>query len=1042
MTLAVCAASLGRSTPLPLDEATGTIQLADPSLMVELAAAEPEVLDPVAMAFDEDGRLYVAEMRGFQLGPEGKGLPGRGTVRLLEDGDGDGRFEHATVFAEGMTHPTTVLPAYGGVLVGAAPDLLYCRDTDGDGKADIQRVLFTGFGTGNHEQLLNSLQWGLDNWIYGCSGGSGGEIRPGGQPQAKPISLRGRDFRLRLRRGATTQLSTSPADTLLPENFEFETTTGGGQYGLTADVGDRWFTCSNSRHLIQIMLPDRYLARNPFLVVPPLLVDISDHEPAARLFRVSPLEEWRVVRTRQRATSPEAARFAPTELVPGGFVTAACGLTIYTAQSLGESYHGDSFVCDASNNLVHRDKLVDDGVAFVGTRVEEGKEFLASTDNWFRPVALSVGPDGALYVVDMQREIIETPASIPADILKTINLENGKEAGRIYRVRAKTAAKTPQQPGLGGRPTADALALLGHPNRWWRMTAQRLIVERQDRSVIAALHGTVRGGNHLARLHALCALEGLGDRDEALLITALGDSFAEVRIQALRCTEPLLAAIKTGGDGRSEASAALVRAVVALADDPALRVRLQLALTLGELKTPAALEGLAAVARRDSGDRWMRTAMLSSSAGSAGELWAGLHARAEMGRLLERASEGAAAFIRDLLALIGTRRNDTGVALALEPIAAAGGPAASWWRVAAIEGLAEGLERAGASHHTSTNPSAGLQRSRALVLKLIEDQQPEVRRSARRLATRLNWTGDTVLVNRIEADLKLVADPAQPLEERVSAIELLAIGPLEKVAGSLEALLSAEQPTEIQKAAVASIIGTGRPEVIARMLSKQRWQGYTPAIQDAVVDALFSRSHHVPLLLNAIEKGDVPAWAVDPARAQQLMAHRDTRIRARAKKLLAPGADASRQKVYENYSQVLRWMGNPANGREVFKVNCAACHVLEGVGSPVGPDLGGVRDRAPSILLRDVLDPSHTIVPGYPNYVVDTKDGETLMGLISAESANTLTIRQREGIERTLLRSSIESIYASSLSMMPADFERSIGLQEMADLIAYLKAPK
>src|SRR5579885_1715391 len=204
---------------------------------VELVAAEPDVVDPVAMAFDEDGRLFVCEMRGYPN--EGRGTDPRdpkkpspiatGRVKLLEDRDGDGIYERCTTFAEGLRFPTSVMPWKGGVIVANAPDLLYLEDTDGDGKADRKRVLYTGFNLDNIQQLVNSLQWGLDNWVYGVAGNAGGTIRSGEKPDAPAVTLRGRGIRFH------------------PETpGSLEPTSGGGQYGLAADARQRWTTHTNS----------------------------------------------------------------------------------------------------------------------------------------------------------------------------------------------------------------------------------------------------------------------------------------------------------------------------------------------------------------------------------------------------------------------------------------------------------------------------------------------------------------------------------------------------------------------------------------------------------------------------------------------------------------------------------------------------------------------------------------------------------------------------------------------------------------------------
>src|SRR4051794_8890684 len=257
---------------------------------VELVAREPDVVDPVAMAFDEDGRLFVAEMRGYPNGGVGTGTITSGRIKLLEDRDGDGFYEKSSVFADGLRFPMSVMPYRGGLLVAVAPDLMYLESKEG-GKADHKRVLYTGFNLSNIQQMVNGLQWGLDNWVHGLAGSEGGTIRSVEKPQAASVSLHGRGFRFHPDRVAS-----------------LEPTSGGGQYGLAADAWGRWFTATNSNHLRHIILPDHALARNPALPVRATTLDIPDHGAACKVYRRSPFEGWRVERTRRRREGPEASR--------------------------------------------------------------------------------------------------------------------------------------------------------------------------------------------------------------------------------------------------------------------------------------------------------------------------------------------------------------------------------------------------------------------------------------------------------------------------------------------------------------------------------------------------------------------------------------------------------------------------------------------------------------------------------------------------------------------------------------------------------------
>src|SRR6266850_1400139 len=300
---------------------------------IELVASEPDIVDPVAMAFDENGRIFVAEMRAYPNAGIGTGFITSGRIVLLEDRDGDGFFEKSTVFADKLRLPTSVMPYKGGLLVANPPQIVYFEDTDGDGKADRRRSLYTGFNLSNIQQLINSLQWGLDNWVYGCAGSNGGTVHSTEKAGTQEETLRNRGVRFH------------------PDQpGSLEPTSGGGQYGLAPDEWQQWFTATNSQHLRHIVLPDHYLRRNPALAVSAVTFDIPDHGAACKVHRISPFEAWRVERTTRRKGGPDAKRFPATELVPGGFVTSACSPVVYLADRFPQSYYGNTFVCDPANN--------------------------------------------------------------------------------------------------------------------------------------------------------------------------------------------------------------------------------------------------------------------------------------------------------------------------------------------------------------------------------------------------------------------------------------------------------------------------------------------------------------------------------------------------------------------------------------------------------------------------------------------------------------------------------------------------------------------
>jgi putative membrane-bound dehydrogenase-like protein len=965
--------------PLSPREELATFRLA-PGFRIELVACEPDVVDPVALAFDEVGRLYVAEMRGYPNAGVGTGVITSGRIKRLEDRDGDGFYERSTLFASGLRFPNSVMPWKGGLLVAVAPELVYLEDTNGDGQADRQRTLYTGFALENIQQMVNGLQWGLDNWVYGVAGNNGGTIRSVEQPDQPPVTLRGRGIRFHPDKPGS-----------------LEPMSGGGQFGLAPDEWQHWFTATNSQHLRHIVLPDHYLRRNPFLSVPAVVLDIPDHGAACKVNRISPFEGWRVERTRRRKEGQDARRFAATELVPGGFITSACGPVVYLADLFPERYRGNTFVCDPANNLVHRDLLVPKGGStFVAERADADCEFLASTDNWFRPVNLILGPEGALYVADFYREAIETPLSLPEDIKQSLNLES-RGRGRLWRIVPEGTGPAPK-PALRQAPTGELVRYLDHANIWWRLTAQRLLIERQDKNAVGPLGKLAReAARPVGRAHALWTLHGLGALADVQVEQALKDAVAGVRAQALRLA-----------DDRLTASASLRAAVAALAEDPSPRVRFQLAFTLGQAADPELEAALARVARRDVADPWMQTAVLSSASRSAPGL---LQTLARDPQFTRSATSAHLQLLTRLAALVGAGSEEDDLARTLRLLAGQDAGARGW-QVAVLEGLGQGLQH-------SRRP-----------LSRFWDQPPESR-PVREAVDRARE-----LFKQAAAE---VLDENRGVLERSAAARLLAYGPFATAGPALQELLAPRNPAELQLAAVRALTLQDHPKVGDILLAP--WNSYGPAARREVLEALFARPDRLAQLLTALEEKKVLAGQLEPFRLEQLRKLPDAKLRARARSLLAGALVSDRQKVVDDYRAALDLPSDGARGKAVFKKTCATCHRLENEGIEVGPDLvATLRNKSREQLLADLLDPSREVDPRYINYLVTTKAGRSFTGMIAAETASSVTLRRAEKAEDAILRNQIEEILATAKSVMPENLETQLSKQDLADVIAYLQA--
>jgi putative membrane-bound dehydrogenase-like protein len=956
------ARELPRIKPLDAAAALRAFQV-HAGFRLEPVAVEPLVTDPVSVCYDGDGRLYVVEMRGYPY-PEDQPT---GNVSLLVDRDGDGRYDTSTIFVDGLSWPTSVVPYDGGAFIAVAPDIVYAKDTNGDGVADVKRVMFRGFGTQNVQALVNGLLWGLDGWIYGVSGGNGGDIKNLSRPDARPVSVRGRDFRFK------------------PDGSVFESISGGGQFGHAFDDWGHRFTCNNSNHIRQILLPAHALERNPALLGPSVLDDIAAEGAAAPVYRISPPEPWRVVRTRQRAADPVLSRrLAPTELFATGFFTSATGVTIYRGSVYPTAYRGNAFIGDVGGNLVHRKVLTKNGAEFRATRADEKVEFLASTDNWFRPVNFANTPDGTLLVLDMYRETIEHPFSIPEPIKKHLDLTSGKDMGRLYDLVPADGTRR-RRPSLSTATTAELVNHLADPDAWWRETAQRLLIERHDPGAIPLLKALAgRRPSALGRMHALCTLEVLGGLGSEELIGGLHDPEPGVREQSARLSEGLVSD-----------QPAVVEALVTLVDDPDTMVRFQTAFSLGAVADPVAVDALARIAVRDAESRWIRAAVLSSLRGRSEALLTALAAQRDF---FEQAA--GRIWLDELSALIGAENHPTAIEALLDRFA---GPKADPGRVrAVILGLGRGLQRSGGSlRRWLQGPGAA----------------------------RFTPSFDRAAV---------VAAAEGPVKSRVESIRLLGLGPVDRALDVLPPLLDARQPSEVQLATLQALGPLPDPRVAARVIAQ--WKALSPTVRREAVEVLFARSERLPVLLDALAAGAVLPVDLDPGRRAQLLALKDPQLEQRALKLLGTAATSDRSQVITAHRRALEMTGDLERGKSVFKKACATCHLAEGVGADVGPNLATITGRSAEDLLIHILDPNREVAPSYLNYNAALADGRVLSGLIAVESANSVTLKRAEGATDIIPRSQIEALSSTGQSLMPEGLEKGLEVGDFADLIAYLRS--
>jgi putative membrane-bound dehydrogenase-like protein len=467
----------------------------------KLVAHEPLVEDPVYIDWDEHGRMWVVEMGDYPFAPGEKTTNGKtgqgkvsarqtGRIKILEDKDGDGIYEKATLFLDGLTHPTSVTPWKGGVFVASIPDIFYAEDTDGDGKCDTREVWFTGFTAGNPQHLVNGFAWGLEGWFYGANGDSGGEIKC--LKSGQKMALGTHDFRFH------------------PETGELALEAGRSQFGRWRDDYGNWFGNNNSILGWHYWLPIRFLEEHPEISAKSLRASLNDEK---RVFPVSP-----PVRRFNWASATQT-------------LTSACAPMPYRDTALGAAMTDTLLICEPANNLVHRQVLDYSQTPIKSRRhVEDAtSEFIASEDNWFRPTQARMGPDGALYVVDMYRLVLEHPEWIPAEIATGLDLRAGEDKGRIYRI---------SKPDASVRVSfADPISQMSSSNGWVRDTAQRLLIERDSKEAAPAMLALAASDAPIAvRIQALFTAKALGGITSDQLLNLLLPLKPQVRGAALLST--------------------------------------------------------------------------------------------------------------------------------------------------------------------------------------------------------------------------------------------------------------------------------------------------------------------------------------------------------------------------------------------------------------------------------------------------------------------------------------------------------------------------
>lgn len=954
---------LPRFAPQSTEQALSTFTLQD-GFQMELVAAEPLVMDPVAFAFDASERLWVVEMRGYSEQPD----ENLGRIALLQDVDRDGRMDRRSTFVEGLSWPTAVWPWRDGVLVAEPPRLTWYRDTDGDGMSDWSQDWFQGFGKSNVQGMVNSLRWNIDGYLHGATSSSGASIRRASSENSAQLALRGRDFRI---------------DTL--EKLLWPVS-GGGQHGLCFNRWGDKFVTSNSDHLQQVIDCDGWLAKHSTRVaLPRLRRSIAEDGPQAAVYRTSPIEPWRIVRTRLRVGGvvPGVVEGGGR---PAGYFTGATGTWIMPSETeYGVPAKDTALVCDVGGNLIHRKRMVDQGMYWSADRIDNESELLTSTDTWFRPVQLSDGPDGALYIADMYREVIEHPKSLPPMIKRHLDLTSGRDRGRIWRLtssKLKSTQRKQYQP-ISDMPPSELIEELESHISWRRLTAgQRLVeegVQGEAGLLLSLMHReAAKPESRILALHVANRLEVLEvDSVRGLL----QDTHARVLEHAIQIVE------------RRGWGSALREQLTALAEHPSPRIRLALARLCAEL--PAELR--VQLGRRlffSEKDALVRAVLAVSLSGAVADLM--------MDPESERIADDD---YREWLKIclpnwVGRVLTDADLKTWIErELCAAENPRQKIW-LDVVSSLGSRAEREKILSACSPGARADLEKSvlTRLDLKHLHPQQCQ-------------WLG--------------------LLSTRQRQVWL-------------ERLLDPTVPSALQRAAVQLVDLSREPEFAELLLG--RLDRLDERAQQSALQVMLQ---HVPTCLRLLREARAGRLAIDlfsmETRAR-LKRHRSQEIQVLAQEAFGD-VESDRSALVAKYERFLQanWTESPdddvlVRGREHFRKVCSQCHQLENIGQDVGAPLTQLFAKSPSQILGSILDPNREVDPRYVAFSVLLDDDRVLAGVIRYESANEVQLVSSGGKSHAIPRESILRLSSSGNSLMPIGIEAQLTREQMVELIAYLRS--
>lgn len=988
-----------------------------PDFNISLVASEPLIEKVISLDWDSQGRLWVAETPEYPGGrtinkndamvalwssknPESvapgdkESRPAKDRVSRLEDTNGDGRMDKKTIFAEGLELITSLVLYKDGVIVAQAPDILWLRDTNGDGKcnmADERVVLYTGFGTFDTHAVINNFRWGADGWIYSAIGYSAGN----------PVSGDGNTKFGRVTAGV---IRFKPDGSALEQYASGSCNTWG--FDFAPDNEAFYTTATCGEHLLHIVMPEKILARGNVGGVRSSAV-IPDHQD------VFP--------------GVKHTRPAYVQIDWVGKFTAAAGGAVYNGGAWPERWNNSHFLSEPTVSLVHHDTLIRKGVTYEAPKDPERKdaEFIAGSDLWFRPVHTRIGPDGALYVVDFYNQAaIHNDTRGPKHGARNaaVRPDRDHHFGRIWKVQHKQAKALPGAPAAN---SGDLVKALEHPNGTVRGNAQRLLMEQADQGSLPALEKLALNGNAPtpSRVAAMWSAFHVSGKHNGKILSALyaakEESLRKAPMQLLRNypapasasddLAPLYKAMASElrNDGRVRLETVMaIAASDAAYDNKELQAALwQAYATVQDGWTESAL--VAAFSRNPE------EAILTAAAQPNGELYV---------RTVRELANRVAA--KDDGKIVGSLL----VSLAKTPAAA------NAVKQAALEALARNLKETVTPEWN--NDLAGAFRSFLSANEFV---------ATAALPLIARW--DTQ--NSLTAELRPIVGPLSAKlgdarlkdDERAQvAAGLIGLRRLDaQIVATVIKVLEGDASLALKRRVVEAL-----GNVADDAISKALVAAY-PALQFELRDPVFAqitkRPESAQLLLSAVEQKQIELGQLGPALIHRLRTHPDKTVSDKAVAVvdaIRGPATREKDKIISDFAAAVEESGNLQNGKLLYTQNCATCHKFKGEGREVAPDLTGMGAHGPHDLLVHIVDPNRVVEPNFVTTSIETKDELSYDGIIARENQTTVVLKNATG-DFEIRQDNISKRRSTGLSLMPDGFE-SLGKEGLRDLIQYLCA--